>query len=112
MSFLCFARSLDIELCFVHIGWIRSVVAVLMMRPISFAGLGLREGSLVLLLPPYGVAESDAVALSLLLFANNVAIKLLGGLVELRYALQHRTAHPTGHARPQQSADKRSGTGR
>jgi uncharacterized protein (TIRG00374 family) len=89
-AFFCFARALDIQLSIVHIGWIRSVVVLLVMLPVSFAGLGVREGSLLLLLPGYGVSEPDAVALSLLLFAVTVVIKLLGGAAELYYLFARR----------------------
>jgi glycosyltransferase 2 family protein len=88
-----FALSLGITLSLFQIGWIRSVVAVLSMLPISISGLGVREGSLILLLEPYGVAAHDAVALSLLFFAHSVVSGVMGGLFELKNSLRpSRTA--------------------
>lgn len=54
------------------------VVAIAQSLPLSIGGLGLREGSLVLLLGPLGVSDSHAVALGLLLYAINMAVSLLG----------------------------------
>ena len=54
------------------------VVAIAQALPLSIGGLGLREGSLVLLLGPLGVAASQAVALGLLLYGMNMAVSLLG----------------------------------
>lgn len=38
------AASLKLELSFVTIGWIRSAVVLVTMFPVSFSGLGIREG--------------------------------------------------------------------
>jgi uncharacterized membrane protein YbhN (UPF0104 family) len=54
------------------------VVVIAQALPLSIGGLGLREGSLVLLLGPLGVPDSHAVALGLLLYALNVAVSRLG----------------------------------
>jgi uncharacterized protein (TIRG00374 family) len=82
--FNCFALSLGITLLLFQIGWIRSVVAVLSMLPISISGLGVREGSLIVLLEPLGVPAHDAIALSLLFFAQGVVSGVMGGLFELK----------------------------
>jgi uncharacterized membrane protein YbhN (UPF0104 family) len=56
------------------------IPAVLMLQvlPIGIAGLGVREGALVLFLSPLGVPKSDAVALGLLLFGLNLVASLAG----------------------------------
>lgn len=54
------------------------VVVIAQALPLSIGGLGLREGALVVLLGPLGVADSHAVALGLLLYAINMAVSLLG----------------------------------
>ena len=66
-----------------HLGWtvmlaFIPVVAIAQVLPISVAGLGLREGVLVLLLQPLGVPAAKATALGLLLYAMNVVVSLLG----------------------------------
>ena len=54
------------------------VVVIAQALPLSIGGLGLREGALVVLLGPLGVADSHAVALGLLLYAINMVVSLLG----------------------------------
>lgn len=54
------------------------VVAVAQALPLSVNGLGLREGALVVLLAPLGVATGEAVALGLLLYGMNLLVSLLG----------------------------------
>lgn len=67
----------------ISIGWTAMmafipVVAIAQALPLSIGGLGVREGSLVLLLGPLGVSNSQAVALGLLLYGINMAVSLLG----------------------------------
>jgi hypothetical protein len=54
------------------------VVAVAQVLPLSVNGLGLREGALVILLAPLGVASGQAVAFGLLLYGMNLVVSLLG----------------------------------
>jgi len=54
------------------------VVAIAQSLPLSIGGLGIREGSLVVLFGPLGVSDSHAVALGLLLYAINITVSLLG----------------------------------
>lgn len=81
MYFLAF--SLDLSITIIQIGWIRSAILLVSMIPVTFAGIGVREGSLILLLGSYGIAASDAVALSFLILIGNFVLALLGGAFEL-----------------------------
>jgi hypothetical protein len=87
ISFMLTALSLDIHLSFLTIGWIRVVIHALLMLPISVAGFGVREGSLVVLLQEYAVSPNDAVALAFLLFALALLANSIGGLFEIRNLL-------------------------
>ena len=84
LSFYLFALSLGTDISFISIGWVRSFISIITMLPVSFAGLGVREGTLVFLLQPYGVSATDAVALSFLFFARALLIGGIGGLFEAR----------------------------
>lgn len=84
VSFWIVALALGVELSFLTIGWIRVVLHAIMSLPISLSGIGVREGSLVLLLAEYGVSGADAVALAFLLFVINLAQNSLGGIFELK----------------------------
>jgi len=84
LSFYCFAKSLNINLSIWEIGWIRSAMAVAIMLPMSFAGLGIREGTLVFLFGQYGVFPNDSMALSFLFFFRNLLTASIGGLFEFK----------------------------
>ena len=79
-----FTRSLGVEVPLVTLAWVRACVQLLTMLPITFAGVGVREGGLVLLLQPYGIAGSDAVALGFLSFAGLLVAAGIGAVVELK----------------------------
>jgi len=83
MVFSTLARGLGLEVPWTTMVWVRSVVVLLTILPVSIGGLGVREGALLFLLRPFGVAAHDALALSLLVFAVTIlAPGLVGGFVE------------------------------
>ena len=83
-SLFCFARALHLPLSPVNTGWVRSLVLLVAMLPISFAGLGVREGTLIAALQPYGIGAAAAVALSLVMFARDLVGAAAGGVLEAR----------------------------
>jgi len=66
-------------------GWILiyAAIALLLLLPISIAGIGLREGGYVGLLAIFGIAATPALSLSLSLFAYTLVGALLGWIAEL-----------------------------
>ena len=85
LVFFLLLKSIDLDVPFVSIGWIRSVVVLITMIPISISGMGLREGAFILLLGTFGVSDGSAFAYSLLVFAvTRIVPGLLGGLLEAR----------------------------
>ena len=79
-----FARSLEIDISYITLGFLRSFVLIVGMLPISFSNLGVREGMLILFLQPYEVSASDAMALSLLLFGTTLLCGGIGGVLEAK----------------------------
>lgn len=57
------------------------IVNIMTMIPITFNGIGIREGTLVYLLGLRGIEPEPALALGLLFFSIQVATSLLGGMV-------------------------------
>ena len=53
-------------------------MAIAQVLPVSFGGLGLREGALVVLLAPLGVTTEQAIALGLAIYGLNLGVSLLG----------------------------------
>ncbi len=78
------AGAVGLELPFLTLAWLRGVMMLCAMVPVSLAGLGIREASLVALLVVYGVRETDALAYSLLFYGVFIVGKgLVGGAAEL-----------------------------
>ncbi|RJP85053.1 MAG: UPF0104 family protein [Desulfobacteraceae bacterium] len=84
LVFVLLASSLNIPLNFISMGWIRAAVMTSTMLPVTFAGLGVRDGSMVYLLGLYGVSGHEALAMSFLIFIVTVFIgAVIGGIWEL-----------------------------
>jgi uncharacterized membrane protein YbhN (UPF0104 family) len=82
LVYFCLAQALGLGLSLVTIGWIRSLMMVATMPPVTVSGLGLREGAALLLLSRYGIAAERIVAFSLAVFGVALVFGLLGGVVE------------------------------
>jgi uncharacterized membrane protein YbhN (UPF0104 family) len=80
--------AFNIPLSFVQLLWVVAVVSVLQALPISIAGIGVREGAYIYLLQLHGVAGTQALALSLTLFALQLSMALTGGWLQLRGLLR------------------------
>jgi hypothetical protein len=81
------ARSVGIELTLVTAIWVTAAVYLVVLLPISVAGVGVREVTLTNALGLLGVDASLAVALSILLFLDPLINALIGGALQLRSSL-------------------------
>jgi len=72
------ARALDISTPTAALFAFVPVVAIAQVVPVTVGGLGIREGLLVLFLGPFGVNETQAVALGLLWYGMILVISVLG----------------------------------
>jgi uncharacterized protein (TIRG00374 family) len=64
-----------------------ALIAILQALPISFAGIGVRDAILILVLQRYGYTQEQALTLSALYLLINIEHMLIGFLVSLRYPL-------------------------
>ncbi|MBI3591353.1 MAG: flippase-like domain-containing protein [Candidatus Melainabacteria bacterium] len=80
---LLLALSLNINLSLVQSTWLFSIVSIVSLLPISFSGLGVREGTVLVLLSQIGVPNSASLSLSMLIFTVGIIIGLIGGVLEL-----------------------------
>jgi glycosyltransferase 2 family protein len=83
-GFYLVALSINVSVNFFVLGWIASAITLSSLIPISYAGLGLREGFLVYILRYYGVAPQDALVIALLSFTKDLSIPIIGGFLELK----------------------------
>lgn len=79
------ARALSVDLPLAVFGLFVPVIAILNLLPISFNGLGVREGAYLFLFTPIGVASESAISMSLAFYFLRFGTGLIGGLL---YALR------------------------
>lgn len=84
VGFYVWAQALGSPVGLAEVTWARACYTLVLLLPITFAGLGAREGVLILLLKPYGVTGADAVALSFIQLGGTMILAILGGLYEFR----------------------------
>lgn len=103
-----FALALHLDLTMVEVGWVRSLLIIVAIVPLTIGGLGLREGSLIAALAPYGVGSGPAVALGVLIFARDLVGAAAGGVLE-GYRLFARTGERRTGERTGERGGGRSG---
>ena len=79
--------SAQVDISFGAVLWARVVTGFAMLLPLSIAGIGIREGSLILLLAPFDVSPASALAVSLVLLCYQLLLGAIGGLIELAAGL-------------------------
>jgi uncharacterized protein (TIRG00374 family) len=89
LSNLFLARSVDIGISFLDMGWIYTVVILLAQMPfVPAGGLGVREISLVFILSTFGIGPELALAFSFMVLIRGLLISVLGGFLEAIQALR------------------------
>lgn len=83
LAFWLAAMAVGANLSLVTLGWVRSLLAVVLLLPVGWGGLGVREASLVGMLQPYGVGPALAVAIGAIISVRHILEAVLGGLIEL-----------------------------
>lgn len=75
------ASLVETPLPWIEMLWVFPVIAMLSSLPISVGGIGVREGSALILLTSYQVSKPDAVAASLLCLFTYLLMAAVGGLL-------------------------------
>ncbi len=99
-SIYVIAVALGLDVSFAAIMIALPAVLLISSLPISLAGWGVREQSMVLALGAMGVAATDALAISVLLGLSWIVIGLPGALVWLGYRRQGQNLRHMAHAGP------------
>lgn len=77
------ALSLQVDISWMSGIWMSAAVYTVVLLPISIAGLGIREITLVKSFALLGFAPRIAVAVSVLLFLDQLVSALIGGLLQI-----------------------------
>ena len=75
------AAALPLDL--IDIVWMGSLVLMLQTLPISFAGIGLREGAYAYLFTLYDLPPEKGVLIGILFFSQMIVMAFVGGVFEL-----------------------------
>jgi hypothetical protein len=81
LTYFLLAGAIDLGLSYTDCGWLRALLHLLFLLPLSVSGIGVREGALVVLLLPLGISSAQAVAYSFLLMAALLLMAGIGGLL-------------------------------
>ncbi|MFQ5735698.1 MAG: lysylphosphatidylglycerol synthase transmembrane domain-containing protein [Thermodesulfobacteriota bacterium] len=84
ISFYVLGRGLGIDVPVGYYFLFIPLTTTVSMLPISLAGLGLREGAFVYLFTRVGVAQEQALTLSLMWFVTSVLVSMIGGVEYVR----------------------------
>ena len=79
---LVLIKAASVPLGFVDITWIGSLVLLLQTIPISFAGIGLREGAYAYLFTFFNLPPEKGVLIGILFFTQMLIIAFVGGIFE------------------------------
>jgi uncharacterized membrane protein YbhN (UPF0104 family) len=95
-TFYLLAVALHMPLSFISVGWVRCYIMLITLLPLTMMGIGVRDGSLILLLKTYSIAPALAVSYSMLLLGRTFVLGLLGGICELWTVWRERSRPTTG----------------
>lgn len=85
------AQELAIDVSVAALAWIRGLVFLGTLIPITIAGAGIREAGFVGFLSFYSIEDSTALGFALALLGVQIAIGAIGGLLDLSSALGRRS---------------------
>lgn len=85
-AILGFGYAVGAQTNFLEVVWLRAALSLMLMLPLTVAGLGVREASLVGLSALIGVDAVTAVSWSFAILAGTLLVAAVGGLVEARAA--------------------------
>lgn len=90
-AFYFTAIAMGMDISFLTVCWVRAVMVLAAMLPVTVAGIGVREVSGIGMLVPLGFSEAEAVAYSLVAFiVTQLALGIVGGCLEARRVLGRR----------------------
>lgn len=89
LTMWCFALAVGLALDLLTVLWMRAALQLVLMLPLHFAGLGLREASLVGMGALANIAPPVAMAWSLVIFVGSLVVSAAGGLLEADAATRY-----------------------
>jgi uncharacterized membrane protein YbhN (UPF0104 family) len=75
-------KAAALPLTFIDVTWMGSLVLLLQVLPISFAGIGMREGAYAYLFTLFNLPPEKGVLIGILFFSQMLILAGIGGLLE------------------------------
>lgn len=75
------SQKLMLDVSFIEYCWINPMMSLILLIPISFAGIGLRDASLASMLSLFEVPTSKSIMISSILLFSQVMAALVGGIM-------------------------------
>jgi uncharacterized membrane protein YbhN (UPF0104 family) len=94
IAYVLAARAANVNAPIGTFVWLCAVIYILGRIPISVANLGVREAMLVVMLAPYGVEESQALLLSMILFSILIVTAMVGAGYQIAWAITSQKTKP------------------
>lgn len=82
------SKTIGLAVGFFDYCWIMPIISLILLIPISFAGLGLRDASLASILALYKVPSSKALVVSTSLLLGQIVAAVIGGVLILIFDIR------------------------
>jgi len=79
-----FCMALNIAVPFSAVAWMRAIITLATLMPLSISGFGVREGGWIYFMGLYGVLPADAFVLSVLTFSRSLFQAVIGFVLETK----------------------------
>lgn len=83
LSAFVLSRGMALDLSLYAIAWMRPLVFILTLMPLTIGGLGVREASYAAFMGMYGISATTALTFGLLLFGIQIIIGLIGAALDI-----------------------------
>ena len=91
-----FIIALGIKLNYIYYVFLYALSTLITLLPISVAGIGTREASLIVLFGFYGVTATDVFIISFLSFIIFISItSIIGWYLSLKWKVEHKDSVPS-----------------
>lgn len=77
------AAAVGAEVSWITLAWMRSLLALILVLPLAWGGIGLREAGVAAVLQPYGVPAALAIGIGAIVSLRNILEAVIGGFVEI-----------------------------
>jgi len=88
---LIISNSIGLNISFIDWCWIFSIIGIALILPISFSGIGVREGLFVMLILQLDGSIEDGLVISLSLLAVQLFFALIGWILDLNARIFSKT---------------------